>query len=122
MGHYRKKEYKKKSVNNWLHRDYTFEIQEALDTYDTIEDSSEIFGAELTRATMPSPPLIVHELREEERMGSLPTWMVDPDAIHSLDTFLIDLAIRTKMENSSIPPIRDEEYTYKQAKKIADLL
>ena len=121
MGHYKKKEYKKRSFDSWLKRNMAYEIQETFDTFDMMDEPIDIIDAE-PKITMVDRPLIVKKLREEEREGLLPTWMLDPNDDAWLDTFFIDLVIHTKQQNTTISPIQDYEKTYQEAKKISDLL
>jgi hypothetical protein len=122
MGHYKKKQYKKKSMDPWLQKNITYEIQEALEDYILLDDPLDIIEEKLPETTMVEKPSIIKELREEELQGLLPTWMLDPTDNSWLDTFLIDLEIHTKQQNMAIRPILDYEKTYQRAKKIADLL
>jgi hypothetical protein len=122
MGHYKKKQYKKKSMDPLLQKNIIHEIQEALEDYVLYEYPLDIIEEELPETTMLEKPLIIKELREEEQQGLLPTWMLDPTDDSWLDTFIIDLEIHAKQQHTTIPPIQNHEKTYQQAKKIADLL
>jgi hypothetical protein len=122
MGHYKKKEYKKKPIDSWLQNTYDYQIQEALDDYSIFDDPIDVIEEEIPQTTMLEKPVIVQELLEEERQGILPTWMIDPADESWIDSLLVDLAIHTKQHTTQMNPIHNYEKTYKKAKKISDLL
>lgn len=121
MGHYRKKQYKKKPIDLWLQRDLDYEIQHTLKIFDTYEDL-DIFEEDFTETIMTKEPLIVRQLREEEIHGKLPIWMIDSETEKSLSSLIIDLTIHSKIQKISIPSFSDNEEIYNRATKILDSL
>ena len=121
MGHYKKKQYKKKPIDFWLQRDFNFEIQEALKIYDSYEDH-DIFEEEYIQTTMTEEPLIIRQLRNEEYQGKLPLIMIDPNQEPTLRSLIIDLTIHMKIQTTSITSLPDYEEIYNRATKTIDSL
>ena len=121
MGHYKKKQYKKKPIDLWLQRDFEYEMQEAIKVYDSYEDL-DIFEEELLQTTMTKEPLIIRQLRNEERHGKLPLLIIDPNKEQTLRSLIIDLTIHMKIQTTSIMSLPDNEEIYNRATKIIDSL